>query len=69
MMALNREHDIHRRRLSVNVGVGLTLVAFVALIFGITVVKIANGSLMEAYDHTPRASELPRTEPAAGVAR
>jgi len=46
-----------------NLGVGLTLVALAALIFGITVVKIANGSLMEAYDHQPRVSELPVTEP------
>lgn len=62
-MALQRDHELHRRRLSVNLGVGLTLVALAALIFGITVVKIANGSLMEAYDHQPRATVLPVTEP------
>lgn len=62
-MALQREHELHRRRLSLNLGVGLALVALAALIFGITIAKIANGSLMEAYDHQPRASELPLTEP------
>jgi hypothetical protein len=35
------------------------LVAFVALVFGLTVVKVQQGDLMEAYDHQPRVSELP----------
>jgi hypothetical protein len=61
-MAFQRDHELHKRRLSMNVGVGLTLGAFVALIFGITVVKIAGGSLMEGYDYQPRASMLPVTE-------
>jgi hypothetical protein len=61
-MVLHREHELHKRRLSLNVGVGLALVSLAALIFGITVVKIANGSLMEAYDHKPRATVLPVTE-------
>lgn len=63
-MALRREHELHRRRLSMNVGVGFALVALAVMVFGITVVKIANGSLMEGYDYQPRASMLPVTEPA-----
>jgi ferric-dicitrate binding protein FerR (iron transport regulator) len=62
-MALNAEHEIHRRRRSRNVGLGLVLVAFVALVFGLTVVKVQQGDLMEAYDHQPRVSELPLEEP------
>jgi ferric-dicitrate binding protein FerR (iron transport regulator) len=62
-MALNTEHEIHRRRRSRNVGLGLVLVAFVALVFGLTVVKVQQGDLMEAYDHQPRVSELPLEEP------
>ena len=62
-MALNTEHEIHRRRRSRNVGLGLVLVAFVALVFGLTVVKVQQGDLMEAYDHQPRESELPLEEP------
>ena len=62
-MALNTEHKIHRRRRSRNVGLGLVLVAFVALVFGLTVVKVQQGDLMEAYDHQPRVSELPLEEP------
>ncbi len=62
-MAFGKEHELHTRRFGRNLGVLLSLVAFAVLIFGITVVKITNGSLMEAYDHTPRASALPITEP------
>ena len=62
-MALNTVHEIHKRRRSRNVGLGLVLVAFVALVFGLTVVKVQQGDLMEAYDHQPRVSELPLEEP------
>ncbi|MEZ5912775.1 MAG: hypothetical protein R3D84_11575 [Paracoccaceae bacterium] len=40
-MALRAEHDIHKRRLSRNLGLGLTLIAFVALVFGLTIVKVS----------------------------
>lgn len=63
-MPLNAEHEIHGRRRSRNVGLGLVLVAFVALVFGLTVVKVQQGDLMEAYDHQPRVSVLPPEEPA-----
>lgn len=63
-MPLNAEHEIHKRRRSRNVGLGLVLVAFVALVFGLTVVKVQQGDLMEAYDHQPRVSVLPSEEPA-----
>ncbi|MDL5534497.1 hypothetical protein QSV04_10785 [Bifidobacterium longum] len=59
VMPLNAEHEIHRRRRSRNVGLAVVLVAFVALVFGLTVVKVQQGDLMEAFDHQPRASVLP----------
>ena len=59
MMPLNAEHEIHGRRRSRNVGLGVVLVAFVALVFALTVVKVQQGDLMEAYDHQPRVSVLP----------
>jgi hypothetical protein len=62
-MAFQKDHEIHTRRFGRNLGVSLALVAFVVLIFGITVAKISDGSLMEAYDHQPRTSVLPVTEP------
>lgn len=61
-MALKTEHELHGRRRSRNMGLLAVLIAFVALIFGLSVVKIQNGDLMEAFDHQPRASVLPREE-------
>lgn len=63
-MPLHAEHEIHGRRRSRNVGLGLVLLAFVALVFGLTVVKIQQGDMMEAFDHQPRVSVLPAGEPA-----
>lgn len=58
-MAMRREHEIHTRRLGRNLGVGLALGAFVALLFGLTVVKMQSGAPMEAFDHTPRIGLTP----------
>lgn len=43
-MAFREEHEIHKRRLSRNVGVGGVLIAFVAIVFGLTIVKISEGN-------------------------
>ncbi len=40
-MSIAREHEIHRRRLGRNLGLGLVLAAFVGLIFALTVVKVS----------------------------
>ena len=50
-MALNRQHEIHSRRFGRNLGLGLTLAAFIAIIFGLTVVKIGRGD----YQMQPQA--------------
>ncbi|QYX57566.1 hypothetical protein K1T73_03980 [Roseovarius sp. SCSIO 43702] len=39
-MGLSREHEMHKRRFGRNVGLGLVLVGFVVLIFGLTVAKV-----------------------------
>jgi len=39
-MAIVREHELHVRRKGRNVGLGLVLAGLVALIFGLTVVKV-----------------------------
>lgn len=41
-MAFRPEHEIHRRRFSRNLGVGLTLAAFIAVVFALTIVKVSN---------------------------
>lgn len=40
-MALSKQHELHKRRFSRNLGLGLVLAAFVALVFGLTVVKVS----------------------------
>ncbi len=62
-MALGREHELHRRRFGRNMGLLAALAGLVAIVFGMTVVKISNGGLMEGYDHAPQTSALPVTEP------
>ncbi|WP_199252694.1 hypothetical protein [Chachezhania sediminis] len=41
-MSFREPHELHRRRFGRNLGVGLVLGAFVALVFGLTVVKVTN---------------------------
>jgi hypothetical protein len=59
-MAFPPQHEIHKRRFGRNLGLGLTLAAFVALVFALTVVKVKRGDPMEGYDHVVQ----PRTVPA-----
>lgn len=58
-MAFPPLHELHKRRFGRNVGLGLVLAAFVALIFALTVVKVTRGDPMKAYDHRPSADFLP----------
>lgn len=45
-MSLNKTHELHKRRFGRNLGVGLTLVAFIALVFGMTIAKVSSGDLV-----------------------
>jgi hypothetical protein len=49
-MAITKDHELHVRRRKRNLWVGLMLVSFVALVFGITVAKMSDGEMMEAFD-------------------
>ena len=40
-MSLRKSHELHQRRFGRNLGVGLTLVAFIVIIFGLTIVKVS----------------------------
>lgn len=51
---IRAEHELHGRRKSRNIGLGLTLVALVAVVFGLTVVKVKRGDTMQAFDHVNR---------------
>ena len=64
-MALKVEHELHGRRLNRNMGVGLLLAAFIALIFGLTVVKVielGDANKFEKFDHVARPQIIPEEE-------
>ena len=55
-------HELYGRRRSRNLGLGLTLGAFVALVFAVTVVKLTEGQTIKGYDHVIDRDLLPRIE-------
>ncbi len=61
-MAFRPDHELHKRRFGRNMGLGLVLVAFVALVFGLTIAKVSGGGKIEAFDHTARPSLIPEAE-------
>lgn len=52
-MSIRAEHELHGRRRSRNVGLGLVLVGFVVLVLALTVVKVTSGqgNMLKGYDH------------------
>ena len=40
---ISKQHDLHKRRFGRNLGVGLVLAALIAIVFGLTVVKVTRG--------------------------
>lgn len=42
-MSFRVTHEMHDRRRSRNIGVGLVLAAFIAIIFGLTIAKVSTG--------------------------
>lgn len=61
-MALQVEHEIHTRRKVRNYGVGIILLAFIGMVFGLTVVKVVQlGDLgqFERFDRVVRPQLIP----------
>jgi len=61
-MALQVEHEMHERRKGRNYGIGLILIGFIAIIFGLTVVKVlqlGDAAQFERYDHVARPQLVP----------
>jgi hypothetical protein len=58
-MAFPPQHELHKRRFSRNLGLGLTLAAFVALVFALTVVKVKRGDPLQGYDHVVQPEAIP----------
>lgn len=42
-MSLSKQHELHTRRFGRNLGVGLLLAGLIAIVFGLTVVKVTRG--------------------------
>jgi hypothetical protein len=42
-MAIKATHELHKRRFGRNLGVGLVLAGFVAIVFGLTIAKVTSG--------------------------
>ena len=64
-MALQVEHEIHERRKGRNFGVGFILIAFIGIIFGLTVVKViqlGEARQFERFDHVARPQIIPQDE-------
>lgn len=64
-MAIKVEHEIHSRRRGRNIGVGLLLVGFIGIVFGLTVVKVlelGDARQFETYDHVARPQIVPVEE-------
>ncbi|KQB95833.1 cytochrome C oxidase assembly protein [Loktanella sp. 1ANDIMAR09] len=61
-MTLHVEHELHKRRKGRNYGLGLILAGFIAVIFGLTVVKVlelGNANQFERFDHVARPQLIP----------
>jgi hypothetical protein len=61
-MAIRAEHEIHQRRKSRNIGVAAVLVSFIAVVFGLTVVKVQQLGAIEGFDHVVRPALTERGE-------
>lgn len=71
-MTMKVEHEIHQRRLGRNMGVALLLAGFVAIVLGLTIVKVrqlgADG--LQGFDHVvqPGAAYIAEDRAAAEAA-
>jgi hypothetical protein len=61
-MAIHKDHDLHKRRAKSNILLGVVLGSFVTLVFAITMVKLKDGQMMEAFNHSLRSSLLEKTK-------
>lgn len=59
-MAFGKEHELHTRRFGRNVGLGIALLGFVAVMFGLTIAKVQQGApAQQGFDHVLRPEMLP----------
>jgi hypothetical protein len=58
-MSFRPDHELHRRRFGRNLGLGLTLAAFVAVVFALTVAKVSETGPIQGYDHVVQPGLVP----------
>ena len=61
-MVIKVEHELHQRRKGRNLGVGFLLAGLIAIVFGLTVVKVLQlGDVrkFENFDHVARPQIIP----------
>ena len=63
-MSLRPTHELHDRRRGRNLGVAALLLAFAALMFGITVAKLDTAGPIQGFDHVVRPELLPQSQEA-----
>lgn len=61
-MSKNERNNLKVKQTKKNFVVGLSLLGFVIIVFAVTIVKMSDGHLMEAFDHGVRPS-LIESEP------
>lgn len=64
-MTIKVEHELHERRKGRNIGLGLILLAFIGIVFGLTVVKVTQlgeAQKFEKFDHVARPQIIPLNE-------
>ena len=55
-------HEVYKAKNSSNIGLGLILVAFVVLVFSVTVVKLSTGQSLQGFDHVLRPEMVENNE-------
>jgi hypothetical protein len=61
-MSFRPDHEIYKRRFGRNLGVGLLLALFVALVFGLTVVKVTAIGERHGFDGLVRQEATPEVK-------
>ncbi|WP_281493943.1 hypothetical protein [Jannaschia sp. S6380] len=56
---MHRDHELHTRRRGRNFGLLAVLLAFIVIVFGVTVVKVRTGGFAEGFDHVARPALVP----------
>ncbi len=56
---MHRDHELHTRRRTRNFGLLAVLLSFIVVIFGLTLVKVREGGLSQAFDHVARPEMIP----------